>query len=359
MNISLDTREQAHLSEALRILASPFEHERPGEWIRSVVQSARKVLGADEKAHLRLPDGGPVYHPGYSEKDVSEYGDYHSILRSSSMFTRTARLKVATRRQAYGRRYDEVMGGAYGQEYLPRVRAYDSLSISVPLKEVPRTQADVVQLIFCTTSPERSFSERQVAIARLLHPALQAGIETYRRLAAIGDRTTDLLDRGGGACALYGLDGSLLHRTPALEDVLLREPRRAELMARVRAAALSFGSLDVESASEAARSRFSGATGVYTIAPSCVCGLGARPTVLVAVTPPRRRREHPAPGALMERFDLTPQEVRVALHLADRRSNREIADALCISIHTARHHVRHTLEKLGVPRRDVGKCLSA
>ena len=359
MNLTLNAREQALLSKTLRILASPFEHERLDDWIRVTAESARKVLGAERKAFFSIPGRSAVYHPGYSEKDVAEYEHYQPLLSSSAMFSRTARLKVATRRQAYGPHYETVMGGPYGREYLPRIRAFDSLSISVPLREIPRKQADTIQLIFCTTSPERTFTDRQVAIACLLHPALESGIHTYRRLAAAQDQMTDLLDSGGGACALYTVDGNLLHCTPALEDVLLREPRREDLMAYVRWVALSFGSPDADVTCRALKARFNGALGGYTLSPSCVRKLLDRPAILISVSPPRRRRVLPTAKALAERFGLTPQEARVALHLADRRTNREIAKALCISIHTARHHVRHTLEKLDVPRRDVGSCIAA
>ena len=45
--------------------------------------------------------------------------------------------------------------------------------------------------------------------------------------------------------------------------------------------------------------------------------------------------------------------------LAERRTNREIADALGVSASTARHHVEHVLGRLGVTRRDVGRVVRA
>jgi DNA-binding CsgD family transcriptional regulator len=59
------------------------------------------------------------------------------------------------------------------------------------------------------------------------------------------------------------------------------------------------------------------------------------------------------------RFGLTPQESRVALLLADQRSNREIADRLGVSVHTARHHTERVLAKLQVHSRyDVKRAIS-
>ena len=59
----------------------------------------------------------------------------------------------------------------------------------------------------------------------------------------------------------------------------------------------------------------------------------------------------PSKEALMDRFDLTPQQARVALLLAHRMRNSEIAEALCISPHTARHHTEDVLRKLDIHSR--------
>jgi DNA-binding CsgD family transcriptional regulator len=64
-------------------------------------------------------------------------------------------------------------------------------------------------------------------------------------------------------------------------------------------------------------------------------------------------------SALTRRFGLTPQEARVAIMLADQRSNREIADRLGVSAHTARHHTERVLSKLQIHSRyDVKRAIS-
>lgn len=49
--------------------------------------------------------------------------------------------------------------------------------------------------------------------------------------------------------------------------------------------------------------------------------------------------------------DLTPKEVEILALLLEHRDNREIADALCLSLNTIKTHVRNILKKLGVKSR--------
>jgi DNA-binding NarL/FixJ family response regulator len=50
-------------------------------------------------------------------------------------------------------------------------------------------------------------------------------------------------------------------------------------------------------------------------------------------------------------YGLTPREMQVAILLAEGHSNEDIASALKVSPHTARHHTQHVLAKLGVHSR--------
>jgi DNA-binding CsgD family transcriptional regulator len=57
---------------------------------------------------------------------------------------------------------------------------------------------------------------------------------------------------------------------------------------------------------------------------------------------------------------LTPREAEVARLLARRATNEEVAAALGVSPHTARHHAQRVLEKLGLrSRRALGALLGA
>jgi DNA-binding CsgD family transcriptional regulator len=88
---------------------------------------------------------------------------------------------------------------------------------------------------------------------------------------------------------------------------------------------------------------------------------GGRPaTVVVVIAPPGPPPDPPAPGRseLRRRFGLTPREAEVALLLAARKSNKEIARELSIAQKTAGRHTEGVLAKLRTSsRRDVGRVL--
>jgi DNA-binding NarL/FixJ family response regulator len=56
---------------------------------------------------------------------------------------------------------------------------------------------------------------------------------------------------------------------------------------------------------------------------------------------------------------LSPREREVLLRIAEGDTNRQIAERLVISEATARNHVSHVLEKLGLSRRSEAAALAA
>ena len=80
-------------------------------------------------------------------------------------------------------------------------------------------------------------------------------------------------------------------------------------------------------------------------------GAEALPVALVVLVLERAPSEAELAGRLIDRYALTPREAAAARLLARRHSTAEIARALGISAHTARHHVERVLAKLGVRSR--------
>ena len=70
-------------------------------------------------------------------------------------------------------------------------------------------------------------------------------------------------------------------------------------------------------------------------------------------------RLDPTDQELKRQYGLTRQEIRTVRLITEGSSNAEIADALSISQHTARHHTENVMRKLGVrSRRDVRRRIS-
>ncbi len=84
---------------------------------------------------------------------------------------------------------------------------------------------------------------------------------------------------------------------------------------------------------------------------------GARPVLLV-IAVEEETPDVPSVRGIQKRFGLTEREAEVALLLADRKRNSEIASSLFISEHTARRHTEKVLQKIGLNSRlDVRDAL--
>ncbi|MES1925606.1 LuxR C-terminal-related transcriptional regulator [Salinisphaera sp. T31B1] len=179
------------------------------------------------------------------------------------------------------------------------------------------------------------------------------------------------LDRLGVPLLLYDSQARERYRSAGMDRLLADEPSpqrvlQAVCSAAARALTEGFPARQAEqcltgSIDAGAGDRRRGVA-LYRIRVASIGRSRTRPTqqdrsaVLVCVD----RRRGPLPDDIWwrERFGLTGREAEVARLLIRRRSNREIAALLGISVHTARHHTEHVLDKLAIVRRvDVGAVL--
>lgn len=72
---------------------------------------------------------------------------------------------------------------------------------------------------------------------------------------------------------------------------------------------------------------------------------------LASIAEPVDRRLGRRTASELTGHGLTRRELEVLEHLAQARTNREIAAALLLSVRTVDMHVRHILEKLGCSTR--------
>lgn len=138
--------------------------------------------------------------------------------------------------------------------------------------------------------------------------------------------------------------GAALFANPPFARLLDDEPRRAalreEIARLVRSLRFTADHGDVEAGA---------LDGRYRLHARWITHEGDGFALLVA-----SRHDAPAgpcDAVLKARYGLTRTEIRVARLMAEGRSNRGVAAALCISPHTARHHAEHIMAKMSVATR--------
>jgi DNA-binding CsgD family transcriptional regulator len=167
------------------------------------------------------------------------------------------------------------------------------------------------------------------------------------------------LDHLGSGVLVMSVAGRVLHETPTLARMLADEPERERVRRALVDVAQCIGACAHHRCGEVSHARAAGASAAHEertataryrlwgsyVGPGLLAPVGAVLAVLERVLPQPLSNTQ-----LHERFGLTRRELEVA-HLADRGASAlEIARALGISPHTARHHLERVRGKMGVHR---------
>lgn len=365
--LSLSAADRDRFREALRALLSPLDHPAVDEWRSAVNRAVAELLGAD-KATFLLPAEGvePLYSEQVDLELLRAYSEYdRTLLRDRDLWRTQVEMGVWTRDTLTRPAIPDLEETEYWNDLIVPMRAFDSLGASVAMEGTERPAT----LFYHHDRPSGpKFGPRGEALLHLLYPAFAAGVESWRRLASWRNELTSLLDALPAPTQLRDGAGRELHRNRALRSLLASDPERGRIedaLAGTSESLLAAVRSEEEAAEAALRHppsrRVETARGPYRISgayvrPELIDGKGAAPGVLLTVRGPGRRL--PTLEELKERTRLTEREAEVALLLAARRTNREIAEALVISPHTARHHTEQVLRKLGLrSRRRVRRAL--
>ncbi|MEP0547490.1 MAG: helix-turn-helix transcriptional regulator [Rhodothermales bacterium] len=361
--LTLTDRDAAHLSTALSALLAPLDYAHDRAWRRAVNRSLKPLFRADQVSFMVPANGKPdFFSEDYDEVTAQTYPEEIAPVASRYAFwSRCRRFPVGNRSMLWGRHVDAYFKSAYWHEFAKPRRAYDALLVTASLGPAAfRGYENAAQFMFHHASPHASsFGDRGLGLGRLLLPALKTGATAYLHLAAVREAFARLVDELDSALLLFGRDGELLHRNRRLNVVLERdrqgvlvEAAAAALVARCACTPFGRGS-DALGEAACVRSVRTG-TCTYTLRAIRVDAevTGHRSAVVVLVE--GRAGRLPTREAIQERHGLTRQQARVALLLAERRTNEEVAEALCISPHTAHRHTTAVLAGLGLSsRRDV------
>lgn len=362
-SVLLRSADLAGLQEASRILLSPLDYPAVDDWRSAATAALRELLRADRAAFL-LPIEG--MEPLCSEEIGLHYlRDYlaceDTLPRDAGVCEEQLDQEAWARRSVSDGTLPDLRNTAYWREFVAPLWAYDTLEVTVPLEGGARPAT----LFFHHERPDgRKFGPRERSLLRLLHPALAAGVATWRRVEAWSERMVALVDALPVPLQLRDARGREMYRNRALRELLEADPERHRLETALKRMAERLGTTlsDRTAGSppdpgELATRSVETSRGLYHLAaalvrPETLGGRGPVRDVLLTVRGPGLRL--PGPGAVEATTPLTRRESEVALLLALRRTNREIASALVISPHTARRHTERVLRKLGLrSRRDV------
>lgn len=358
MTVALTSHDVQLVDAALRTLLTPLEHGSVDAWRAAVLHDARELLDADTGSFLL--EGGPsipVYSDGVSQDVVDAYRQYyHRHDHGLAVRRREIGAEVWTTDMLWER--PALEASEYWNDYKVPNRLYHALGVT--LEATPDRPATALH--FHHDTPGVEFGARERELLRLIAPALRVGVDLICRSADARRRSANLLDAIHEGAAVFDFACRRLHQNQSLGRMLAADPEQETLARAVTRLAVGLTESPLSPApvtpSPSAEVRTAGARYRLSasVLPEGTCGAGR--SVLVTVL--RAGPEPLCATRVAERFGLTRREADVALRLVEGKSNAEIATALEISTHTARHHTESVLVKLGVKSRaQVGAAVRA
>lgn len=353
MTLHLTNQQQNQLIALQRMLLAPFEYEDMDRWGYAVAMGLNKLFGTDRSYFLLPLSEKHVYPASFSS--VRHYFDYVSQLKyHGEAWRRAVSLGVHQRESVFKPWWHDFSQSAYYQEFIPSVKGFSSVGASVLLHPGDEPNARTVGQLLVTFERPQDFAEkeRNLSMMQFVYPVFKSGLQSFVSLLGHTERLGGTLDRLDLAMLLCDADGNVLHQTPHLSNLLAEDPQGAQIHAAMCHLARALTRLEASKdvSDHQAHQIISSPKGVYRICVSYLAHpLGMERAVMVRLEPVQTPR--PTISKLTNTFGLTEQQARVALLLAQRKTNQEIARRLHISIHTARHHVEAVLFKLGLTSR--------
>ena len=163
-------------------------------------------------------------------------------------------------------------------------------------------------------------------------------------MQTLGTQFRRVLDERRDALFVFSVDGRERYRNDALRHLLegLRDP--ASLCHAAADVALSVAEGQLTADAGPVRRVVRVPAGGYTLRGTWAGALlDARPGVVVSVEP---HAPYPSPLRIRTTYDLTPRQAEVALLVAKGHTDAQIAEELCISVHTVRRHLSAVRAKM-------------
>ena len=363
MRLTLESRDIVRVQGLTQTLLSPLDYPHVDGWRRAVCREAKDLLGAD-LATFQLPnhEGALFFSEELAPEVIGGYPQLSEPLdRRFHMWNRKATLRVCSRAMLWGADLEEYERDAYYHEVVIPARGFDALIAASALDARRFDAGTMATLMFhhdSLTGPR--FGERGIALLQLLHPAFEAGIQTFLRLRGWRNNLRELVDAIPHGLVLFDADGRVAHENSAFTALLSNatEEVRISIRRQVKATARSIcavlrkpGATREEPSATPAAREVRAAGSLYRVHAALVNEVILGRAGGVLVTLERATPELLTVEALREQFGLTRKEAEVALLLARGKSNAEIAKELVVSPHTVRRHTERVLQKVDVRSR--------
>lgn len=352
MGITLSSRDESLVRQVSARLLDPLS-EPVDQWRRGICGMLKDLVGADTATFvLPNPESPAFFSEEYELQTLVNYGEILASMESRFHLTeRMLAMGVSNRATLYRPYEDELLASAYYNEIIVPNRAFDYLGMC----QTTGSDGSYSQiLVHHQSESAEPFGPRGLAIFHLLFPAFEAAIRICTSVQSIREDIHALIDTIPSPLALYTDRGRLLHLNPAARSLAranrmppLIQDEAGRVAANVGARRLrrrGVGSGDAPVVVEVRST--SGQYRILGCRAGAVPGLENLVLISIARTAPIRRPAEACAG-----LGLTPRQTQVALLLAERRTNREIADELAISVHTAKRHAEQVFAKLGCSSR--------
>jgi DNA-binding CsgD family transcriptional regulator len=358
MGLFLRSADITRLQNAIRVLASPFASPDIDAWRSECRRTTRELIGADRAAFVLSLPGEPLVRsdPEMQEAATAWEHYYYQLDTGLTEVRRARQLKVFGVHDLYD--LTSLKKTELYNDWLKPHGLVEALAIAVDV-DTPRLGAS----LHCYGARGKSdFLSRGRYLLGVALPAFEAGVRALARFSAHRERLARSFDASPVSALVMDFSGRILLRTSRLEQLLALDADKGMVEAAMRRAILALAPV-VGHKSASAPDRGSLCTvrtrrRSYRIQATTLVGsFESNGGVGVAwmETPTWMQ---PTDNQLNDHFQLTRREAEVARCLAAGRSNAEVAAALGVSIHTARHHVERVLRKLRIrTRASVGPRL--
>jgi DNA-binding CsgD family transcriptional regulator len=356
MSIQLTSDDVDRLSHTLSAVLTASHTPNPEAWTREVCTAIGRLIGSDS-GYATFVRGctAQLFSPDYADSVLSDYASrYPDFGQGVDLSSRQLQSKVYDRQRLWGKDLEWYYDSDYYHDFIVPNRAHDMIGLSAGRPN--ENHHSCVHLQFNRRDPRHPFTQKELVLLEMTWPAFESSAAALQWMPRAHYALGQLVDSLGVALALVDIEGNWMHRTPQL-GALLSGGAIADLLAaaleRVGAAVGKIARGPIQPIAPEVSEVVTIGNDAFRVRGSLLAD-GVLVTQPVAAITVEALGDVPLPDptVLRELFGLTAREADVALLLARRRRNAEIAEALFISPHTARHHVERVLEKLGVNSRD-------